>query len=355
MTAAALSPPPEEEPLEPTFRRVWQPVDLDAVLSGQWAPPTPSVGRRSDGVGLFYAGKVHTLASESEAGKTWLAMSAVVDEIAADNNVVYLDFEDDEGGVVGRLLTLQVGAEAIRRRFHYLRPTEALGSGIHLDDLHMLLRATRPTLAVLDGVTEAMTLHGMDPLSNKDIATFGRILPRRIADAGPAVVCLDHVVKSAEGRGRYALGGVHKLNALDGAAFVLENRKPFGIGLTGRTTVRLAKDRPGQLRKHGLPGKDGLSWFADLVLTSHEERFAEVEVIKPADASSTEFRPTTVMRRVSDALAEHGPMSARQIEAVVTGKAKTIRDAIAILQVEKYITTGSPIGSIRPFEGGADR
>ncbi|MCL4368328.1 MAG: AAA family ATPase [Actinobacteria bacterium] len=214
-------PPPEDDPTgtqnvrplvpqedEPVSRRTWQPVDLSDVLSGSWVPPEPVVGQRSDGVGLFYPGKVHTVSSESEAGKTWLLLSACVDELLAGRHVLYLDFEDDEGGVTQRLLGLQVTADVILERFHYVRPTEALGAGIHLDDLRHLLDAHSPSLAVLDGVTEAMTLHGMDPLSNKDIAMFGRMLPRRIADLGPAVVCLDHVVKSAESRGRYAMGGV---------------------------------------------------------------------------------------------------------------------------------------------------
>ena len=57
------------------------------------------MGRRNDGVGLFYPGKVHTVSSESEAGKTWLLLSVVLDELGRSNAVVYVDFEDDEGGM----------------------------------------------------------------------------------------------------------------------------------------------------------------------------------------------------------------------------------------------------------------
>lgn len=341
--------PPEDDA---ELKRPWRPVDLTAVLDGTWQAPEPSVGRRSDGPGLFYPGKVHTIASESEAGKTWLMLSACVDEIMAGCTVVYLDFEDDEGGLVSRLLALQVGPEVIRERFIYIRPTEPLGSGIHLDDLRRQLVDRQPTLVVLDGVTEAMTLHGLDPLSNKDIAAFGRLLPRRISETGPAVVCLDHVVKSAEGRGRYALGGVHKLNALDGAAFVLENRKPLGIGLTGITTVRIAKDRPGQLRKLGLPGKDGMFWFADLKLTSHAEGFTEVEVVPPEAMTETEFRPTALMAKISAALSEHGPMPQRQILATVKGRRQYAIDALALLQRDGFVSDSSPHKLLKPFTDG---
>lgn len=340
---------------ETVSRRTWQPVDLSDVLNGSWEPPEPVVGQRSDGVGLFYPGKVHTVSSESEAGKTWLLLSACVDELLAGRHVLYLDFEDDEGGVTQRLLGLQVTTDVILERFHYVRPTEALGAGIHLDDLRHVLDAYRPSLTVLDGVTEAMTLHGMDPLSNKDIATFGRMLPRRIADLGPAVVCLDHVVKSGENRGRYALGGVHKLNALDGAAFILENRKPFGIGLTGVSTIRIAKDRPGRLRKHGLPGKEGMVWFGDLKLTSHAEGFLEVEVAAPEERTEQEFRPTQLMGQICAALEKHGPLSAAKIEALVKGRSATIRTARVLLQVEGYVSDGSPHALLKPWaDGGRD-
>ena len=57
--------------------RPWKAVDLEPVLSQRWQPPVPTVGQRHDGVGIFYPGKVHTIASESEAGKTWLVVTAV--------------------------------------------------------------------------------------------------------------------------------------------------------------------------------------------------------------------------------------------------------------------------------------
>jgi hypothetical protein len=344
-----LAPATELE--EGTSTRPWQPIDLSEVLSGSWEPPQATVGRRSDQVGLFYPGKSHTIASESEAGKTWLVLSASIDEITDGNHVLYLDFEDNEAGVVGRLLGLQLSPEAIKSQFHYLRPDAALGRGINRDDLRRTIAEFRPTLCVIDGVTEAMTLHDLDPLNNKDVAGFGRMLPRAIAEAGAAVVCLDHVVKSSENRGRYAMGGVHKLNGLDGAAFVLENRKPFGDGLTGVTSIRLAKDRPGQLRKHGLPNKDGMVWFGDLKMTSHSEGWLEVEIVPPESRVNEPFRPTALMAEICRVLEEHGPLSAAKIEALVKGKATTIRQARLLLQVEKYVTDSTPHELLKPWGG----
>lgn len=330
--------------------RSWAPVDLTAVLDGTWTAPRPTVGKRSDGAGLFYPGKTHTVVSETEGGKTWFALSAALDEMADGNHVVYLDFEDSEGGIVGRLMTLGASRDTIRDRFHYFRPTDPLGSGINLDDLNRVLSTWVPTLGILDGITEAMTLHGLNPLDNTDAAKFGRILPKRLTEAGAAAVNLDHVVKNREGQTRYALGAVHKLNGLDGASYVLENRTPFGVGITGRTTVKIAKDRPAQLRRNGLPSAGGLYWYGDLVLASHGEQFAEVS-IEPPFEHSEDFRPTLLMGRIAAALTEHGPLSARKIELAVRGKAASIREALTYMQLDGYVSDCTPHELLKPYSG----
>ncbi|MEQ4715831.1 hypothetical protein [Nonomuraea sp. B19D2] len=331
--AAQQDTPDENPPISST----WRPVDLAAVLSGSYEPLRPTVGKRDDEVGLFYPGRGHVIASESEAGKTWLQLSAHADEIRAGHATVFIDFEDDEGGVVGRLLTIGLTAEEIRARFIYIRPEEPIT--LHArSTLVQALGDLRPTLVTLDGVTEAMTMHGLNPLDNKDIARFGRMLVRPLTEAGPAVVSLDHVVKDREGRGRYALGGVHKLNGLNGAMYTLENRKPFGVGVTGRSGIYISKDRPGQLRRHSLPSSDGRRWFGDLVVTSHDELFVEVSIEPPANDRSDKFRPTGLMRKVSDALARAGaPLSKRDIEDRVQGKAEHVRAAVACLLDEGFI------------------
>jgi hypothetical protein len=191
---------------DPDVRSSWWPKELGPVLDGTWRPPEPTVGRRSDGRGLFYAGKSHTMIGESEAGKGWGALSAVRDELDAGNHVVYVDFEDDESSVVGRLLALSAKPVPIDEQFHYIRPEGPL-LGRSRADLDEALHAYSPTLAICDGVTEAMALHGLDPNKNADIAIFNGRLIKPLTDAGAAAVSLDHVVKNGDDRGRYALGG----------------------------------------------------------------------------------------------------------------------------------------------------
>lgn len=351
--------PVDVDPFAPTTPlRTWQAVDLTDALDGTWQAPEATVGQRSDGVGLFYRGKAHTVSGESESLKTWLALSAIQHEITNDRHVVFIDFEDDAGPVVGRLLGMDTPTEAIRARFHYVRPESPLTDPLMRADLEALLMDVCPSLGVIDGVTEGMTLHGLNPLDNKDAAAFGRMLPRTLTRAGAAAVSLDHVTKSAEGRGRYSLGAVHKLNGLDGAAYVLENRKPAGVGLVGRSTVMIAKDRPGQLRKHALPSSGGLHWFGDLVLDSTIEGYADVSVIAPeAERSDRAAAPTMMMARVAATLAEHPEGLAQRVICDITkGKTETIRTALSHLIAEGYVNDKTPHRLVKPYpEGGVKK
>lgn len=318
-------------------RSSWRPVDITPVLEGTYRRAEPTVGSRDDGKGLFYPGRIHTVAAEAEGGKTWFALAACAEELTAGNACLYVDFEDDEGGIVGRLMSLGAPIPAIRERFVYVRPDEAVDIFAGRADLAEAISDVKPSLAILDGVTEAMSMHGLELKDNTDIAKFGKILPRWIAAQGPAVVALDHVVKDREGRGRYMLGGVHKLNAVNGAAYVLENRDPFGIGMDGRSAVLISKDRPGQLRRHGVKAHDSLFWYADLLLRSHSEDFTEASLPAPTEHGGV-FRPTAIMARISKVLeAAPAGLSKNAIEGAVTGKATTIRYALETLIGEAYV------------------
>ncbi|MFC8182251.1 bifunctional DNA primase/polymerase [Rhodococcus sp. NPDC057297] len=302
--------------LEPP-RSSWEPVDVAAALSGG-GPPPPVVLRRDDGAHLFYAGKVHSVHGESESGKSWLVQCAAAQVLQADGSVLYVDFEDDVDGVVGRLLLLGVAKEVLTDvdRFVYVRPEESFGAVAARDAFQQTLcRAF--ALAVVDGVTDSMGTFGYSVTNNDDVAAWQREVPRQIARrTGAAVACVDHVSRDTEGRGRFALGGQHKLAGLDGAAFVVEMEKPFAVGMAGFASVRVGKDRPGHVR--GLGGSwrknDRTQRVADFHLDSTDPTSPIWTLSPPVNAGRTvdvvesdgsgardgsAFRPTWFMERVS--------------------------------------------------------
>lgn len=322
----------------------WRPMDIESVIAGDRVRPEPTVGARTDGAPVLYEGKVHTISGESESGKTWFSVAVICEELSNGRGAGVIDFEDDEIGWVGRLLDAGAHPDSLRELFFYIRPDEPLGS-VNRKDLKDALDRFQPSVVILDGITEAMTLHGLDPLKNAEVAMFGKALPRWVARQGPAVLCTDHVVKDKEGRGRYALGAVHKLNGLDGAAFILENRTPFGFERKGESTVSLAKDRPGRLRAAAKArGKGQLDWFADLVVVSRSGEpldvalFAPpVEVARPS-GQTLATRPTALMGAASEVLrAAGGAMSMRQIIARMAGRRETRILAVELLVEEGFV------------------
>lgn len=334
----------------------WRPIDVSDVLDGTWQPPRPTVGRCHKAPGLLYPGRRHDLYAESEAGKTWLALLVAADVLAEGGTVVYLDFEDDAGGIVGRLLAMATPPASIGERFAYIRPESPITAPAEREVLAQALGDLQPALAVLDGRTEAMALHGLSITDNDDTAKFGRLVERPLTETGAAFLGLDHVTKDRENRGRYAIGAVHKLNGLNGAAFSLENRSPLGDGLTGRSTLRITKDRPGQLRRHALPGREGTHWLGDLVVDATVTGFVDVALMAPIERPA-DFRPTVLMKRVSDALAgAPDPLNVRGVLDRVTGKADATRAALARLVDEGYVVVEKgPRGAqnhrlVKPFE-----
>ena len=320
---------------EPTS---WLPVDLTDALAGL-DTPAPELWQRTDGTGLLYRGRVHWFHGESESCKSWAAQHAVAQVLGADGHVLYIDFEDDERGVVARLLAMSVPADAIAKRFTYLRPDEPLmdrrgrtTSG-GLDFLRVIdgdLALGPWDLAVVDGVTEAMTVEGLALTDNADIATWLRRVPSRLASAGASTVAIDHVTKGREDRGRYAIGGQHKLAGVTGAAYAFTAHRPFARArgresVTGTVSVDVVKDRPGHVRGRALGGR-----IAVLELTSWPDGGVSA-ALAPADAETADLGLAVA---ILAHLELYDGASMRNIEDGVPGKAITVRECLKWLAHE---------------------
>jgi hypothetical protein len=298
----------------------WRPVDLADLVDGSYAQEQPALLARSDNVHLFYRERVHSLTGEPETGKSWLALLATAERLAASEHVLYVDFETSAPEVVDRLLELGADSESILQNFRYVRPDEPLQS------LEPLL-GPPPALAVLDGVTEALTVHGLDLRDNTDIAKWLALLPRPLQRAGAAVVQLDHVTKSRDDRGRWAIGAQHKLAGVD-VAYSLDTVEPFGRGRAGHSRVLVHKDRPGYVRQHAR-GKV----VADLHMATDDG--VRLSLVAPEDRQA--FRPTGYMEKVSRACEDNPGLSKRALRTVVGGKTGYADLAIELLLSEGYL------------------
>lgn len=311
----------------------WAPVDLTAVLAGEHLDPPPTMLRRADGIPLLYDGAVHTIAGESESGKTWLTLLAAVQLLEHGDRVTFVDFEDRADRVIARLCALGAHPTHIRDHFAYIRPDRPLDT---TGQAQLEPALTGARLVILDGVTEAMTLHGYDLNSNADSALFQALLPRWIADHGPAVVMIDHVVKDKDKQDRFALGAQHKLAGIDGAAYMVKTIQPFGRGKRGLARVEVAKDRPGHVREHTF-GKTIAEFTLD---ATHSDEILTAHLMAPGEASGRKgdtFEPTHLMEKISRYVQANPGMSKKSIEAAMNGRAGTIRLALELLVARGYI------------------
>lgn len=296
----------------------WAALDLSETLAGVLAGtierPAPTIGRRADGLGLFYRGRVNGVAGASNAGKSWTGFYTCAQEMAAGEHVVYVDLEDDDHGAVTRLLDLGTDPEAIRARFHYVRPAEAFGL-LASARFTQLLDQVAPSVVVIDSTGESLALEGAKPNDDDDVARWFRKMPTAIARrCGAAVVVLDHVTKAEDG-GLWPIGSQRKRAAITGAQYMQVNVRPFDRTTPGFSKLVCAKDRHGVYRQgqtvallHVAPGEDGVS----------------LELRAPAETGGSgvgTWRPTAIMEKISKALEAAGePLGVRALDRAVSGK-----------------------------------
>lgn len=221
----------------------WEPVDLGPYLRGEIPPITPLVGaRRTDGERMLYPGLEHAVIAHTGAGKTWFAIACAVPELLSGHTVVYLHFEESNAAsTVERLKRIGLNDEMIQKQLLFVAPSKPARA-----EWLLPLTASRPTLAVIDGVNEAMVLHGQK-IDLEGWSSVRRRIVVPFKEIGAAVLECDHLPLSADPLRGDAYGTVHKGNVIDGARFALVRKKRFGRGRRGVAHLYATKDRPGSL------------------------------------------------------------------------------------------------------------
>lgn len=218
---------------------------LQAMKDGTYQKPVATLGLRTDGRGLFYAGRINGLYGDSTSGKTWLALLVCKEVIERGGHVVFIDYEDNEAYVCQRLMMhLGVDMDVIVSRFHYLRPEEKFTEAARVRLLEQVDQ-TKPELVVLDSTGEAMASEGVESNDDSEVARWFSDLPSALAVRGPGVLLLDHLAKGSDGGGNYAIGSQRKRSAVTGAAFVLTTVQGFSEGTAGHSRLKCSKDRLG--------------------------------------------------------------------------------------------------------------
>jgi hypothetical protein len=334
---------------EPTS---WAPMDGRAFLAGNPEPP-PDLFRREDGVFLLYRGQVNIFMGEPESAKSWGAQVALVECIAAGGRACMIDFENSNTAVRDRLLALQLPEKYMDRggRFDYIRPQVPLVAFTYEHEDLLAAASKNYDIIVIDGVTDGMSLQGLDPMNNMDASTFDRLLYKPLAATGAAVVVIDHVTKSREGRGDWAIGAQAKKAATTGASYGFEKVHEFGRGMIGMSRLIVAKDKPGYVR----PKSVGNKIIAEFWLDASVEGVMTPSLKVPTSASQVVQASPALMALLSEYI---GANPARKRATIYTSCGSTVkREYVAAafdeLRVNGYIQSelGKPDAwhSLKPY------
>lgn len=222
----------------------WIPKEIGEYEVGEDAKPT--MLRREDGNFILYPAKVNAIFGESESGKTWVALEAVRQELIKGEIVFYIDFEDSARGILNRLNTLKTPTNGFKA-FRYANPDSPFTAGVS-EAIKAELAHYKPSLVVVDGVNAAMNLMGLDLEKNKDATHFSQTILKPLRLFGAGILTIDHVTKSKDNRGNYAIGAQAKRADIDGVAVAVSVAQPFGRGIDGALDLTVTKDRPGFVR-----------------------------------------------------------------------------------------------------------
>jgi len=221
----------------------------ELMLGGELEREPPTMLTRTDGKCLIYPGKLHSIYGEPGHGKTWVSLHLVRERLLLGESVVYFDYDEDDGGrsIALRLIELGMTPDEVGN-LHYFNPQGIGRDGSQWARLRKTIRKHQPTLVVVDTMAPALVELGLNEKDNAEVGAWYRharwllsgVTPR------PALVIVDHVVKSGEGRGRWARGAGDKLGRLH-AAYGVESTTPFSRERPGQINLIIAKDRGGEV------------------------------------------------------------------------------------------------------------
>lgn len=316
----------------------WKPIALSDYYDGLFHEVKANILTRTDGKSLIYAGKVHSIYGESESGKSWVAQIATAEMLRADKKVIYIDFESDPQDIVKRLKALGVSRANLLQYFTYIRPESARSASDPYWEA--ILEPESAHLVIIDGVTESLTMWGGETVDNDSITKWMRQFPRTVANkSGAAVVLIDHITKNSETRGRFAIGGQAKLATIDGAAYIVEPIEVLSPGRVGSLTIRVTKDRIGDVRASaGMWRKsDRTQEAAVLTIDSTQP---QMQYVIGAPTSEDELNERTEFKKMSE-MAEfihnHPGCSRRELNEGVRGDKSLIGERLETLIARGFV------------------
>jgi AAA domain len=296
----------------------WTPINLNQL------PAKPPIEPTLGNTGLLYPGKRHVFSGPPDSAKTIAAYCTLIAIIRTGHTAILIDFEMGSYDARQRLQELGATSHELEHLL-YIEPAEraTLDRISHLIDYE-------PDLVVVDAAAGAYGIQGLDDNKRGDVETLSALYVNSFWRRQIATLFIDHVVKDAEHRGRYAIGSERKLGGVD-VHYGFDTIQPVSRGTTGRYKLVIHRDRGGYLKR---------GHIADLRLDSDPDTHQITWAFTAPESSTSEagyFRPTHLMEKVSiDLEHRHEAVSRNTICETVGGTKDYVLKAIAALIIEGF-------------------
>jgi hypothetical protein len=305
-------------PLEQITADSWTPINLNTL------PDKPPIEPTLGNTGLLYPGKRHVFSGPPESAKTLAAYTMLILVARTGHTGILIDFEMGSRDAKQRLQELGATHDELSL-IPYLEPDtpatpERLGNLISLE----------PDLVVIDAAAGAYQAEGLDDNKRGDVERFSRLYVGAFWLAGIATIVIDHVVKSVEGRGKFAIGSERKLGSSD-VHLGFDTIQPVSRGTNGKYKITTHKDRGGCLKRGHIA-----DFRLDSDVDTHQISWTFTE---PAEETGDAgyFRPTHLMEKVSVYLElQTEPVTRTTICEALGGRKEFIVKAIDALILEDF-------------------
>lgn len=229
-------------------------VDVAEIIRNGATAPEPDILRFTEDSHLFYSGEFNLVYGDTESGKTWLCLTAVVSTLNAGGKAAIIDLDHNgAASIVNRLQMLGADDDVLinQQNFRLAEPVTEL----ELREVVADLKVLEPEAVVIDSLGEVLPLFRANSNNADDFTLVHTDVIKPLARAGAAVLVVDHLPKNADSRQHGPTGTMAKTRAVGGLAVKVSAEKAFRPGEGGTAKLELYKDRHGGVRKQ-LPSGD---------------------------------------------------------------------------------------------------
>ncbi|MFE5775127.1 AAA family ATPase [Brachybacterium sp. NPDC056505] len=337
-------------------------VDLSALLSGGKLPepPRPSILRRTDESPLFYSGRVNRLFGDPESGKSWVLLAAAAEVLEDGGTVAHLDLDHmDRAELVQRLAMLGTPLTVLGdpSRFRLYQP----GDGADLSRAVAEVVSWNPDLVGLDSLGEVLPMLGLSSNSPDDYTAAHRRVVQPLADAGSAVVIIDHLAKSTDSRVKGPGGTLAKGRPIRGVSLRVSMLRLFSPGHGGACRLTIDKDTAGGVRASCPPkGRSAEQQAGVFTLTQQSDGSLDwyVEAPRAEGDPMPELVDEAALQAVSQALEQsQEALSQRKVATAAEVRPARVPELLEQLERGGYVRRfsrgqGRMAESIKPYRAG---